>query len=554
MNAPGDASIIIRNETSNTLKLNNLIIPDYDAGNVRLNGVLVETDADITNLNTGGVAAHFKKVETARSSSRGAVEIYSDYNTTNPKYFVKNSADPKLSTKRLSPDIILNTGAVIGNQRGLVKIHSSSGNIYVRGEIKAGSVDILAKNGDFVSSYVNGFNHIGGDPASFSDPKLASEAGKGITANGSISIAARYLNINSTIQSGIANWNLDLTAGQKFTATPDQLGLTQGYIDGLVNANKASAAPVLSKNLGGGLVLSFVPVGIDPTELAEVKAQYLGELAKNPAASPVRVLTIGGTPTQVNIKDYLSGQTEGRLEFTKAYADAYYNANKAGGGEFNYSVITTNPSNNIGASYDAKNKQYVVNSAGVKGGYIQLFGQVMNTATTGGKLNVLDGFGTININNSTNIPVILKALSTGEDAKGNLRGTEGKIEITDVTGVNLTTPSNPVVSVRKTIYTRDYVPGSTAGVVRISKQTGTIDNKTGNLILGVATTSNGGDRTATYVTEKALERYLDVEEAQIQGIHEAIAQADRGEVVPDNDMREWIESIGTADELPKPAS
>ena len=62
------------------------------------------------------------------------------------------------------------------------------------------------------------------------------------------------------------------------------------------------------------------------------------------------------------------------------------------------------------------------------------------------------------------------------------------------------------------------------------------------------------DRSTSYVTEKALERYLDVEEAQIQGIHEAIAQADRGEVVPDNDMREWIESIGTADELPKPAS
>ena len=507
LNAPGDASIIIRNETSNTLKLNNLIIPDYDAGNIRLNGVLVETNADIKNLNAGGVDSNFKQVETARSSSRGSVEIYSEYNTTDPKYFIDGSSDPKLAKKRLAPDIILKTGAVIGNQRGAVKIHSNSGNIYVRGEIKAGSVDILAKNGDFVASYVNGFNHIGGDPASFTDPKLASEAGKGITANGSVSIAARYLNINSTIQSGIANWNLDMVAGQKFTATPDQLGRTQTSIDNMVTANKAKPTPELSKDLGGGLFLSFVPVGIDPTELAEVRAQYLGELAKNPAASPVRVLTIGGTPTQVNIKDYLSGKNEGRLEFNKLYADNYYIANKASGGEFTYSVITTNPNNNIGASYDAKNKQYVVNSAGVKGGYIQLFGQVMNTAITGGKLNVLDGFGTININNSTNIPVILKALSTGEDATGTLRGTEGKIEITDVTGVNLTSPSNPVVSVRKTVYTRDYVPGSTNGVVRITKQTGTIDNKTGNLLLGAVSTSDGGDRTATYVTEKA-QRYV----------------------------------------------
>jgi hypothetical protein len=40
---------------------------------------------------------------------------------------------------------------VIENTRGAVKIDSASGNIYIRGKINAGSVDILARNGDFVN-------------------------------------------------------------------------------------------------------------------------------------------------------------------------------------------------------------------------------------------------------------------------------------------------------------------------------------------------------------------------------------------------------------------
>ena len=505
LNAPGDAKIVIRNQTSNTLKLNNLIIPDYDAGNVRLNGVLVYDNDDITRLNAAGVAGNFNNIETSRNSSRGAVEIYSEYNTEDSDYYVPGSAKAQLANKRLAPDIILNTGAVIENTRGAVKIESASGNIYIRGKINAGSVDILARNGDFVSSYVNGFNHIGGDPASFSDPKDATEAGKGITANGSVSIAARYLNINSTIQSGIANWKLDLDGAPKLTGAPELVGRTQAEINALVTANKNATVKELSKDLGGGLILSFVPVGIDPEELALVNAQYEGELAKNPDASPVRTLTIGGVATQVNIKDYLSGQIEGRLEFDKTFADNYTATN---GGDGIFSVISTRPDNNIGASYDAKNKQYLVNGASVRGGYIQLFGQIMNTSDGAGKLNVLDGFGKIDITNTGNISVVLKSLSTGEDPAGDLRGTKGKIEITDVIGVNVTDPTNPVVSIRKTTYEREYTPGATGGVVKSVSETGTINNATGALVFtGGVVAKDGTDRDGTFNPE-ANQRYV----------------------------------------------
>src|SRR6185312_5922353 len=125
-------------------------------------------------------------------------------------YYDPGSGDMRTSASHLPPDIILNTGKTIDNPTGAVNVTSAAGNIYIHGAINAGSVNILAKNGDFVSSYVNGFDPIGGDPASFNDPTRSAEAGAGITANGAVSIAARYINVNSTIQSGIATWNLNL--------------------------------------------------------------------------------------------------------------------------------------------------------------------------------------------------------------------------------------------------------------------------------------------------------------------------------------------------------
>jgi hypothetical protein len=489
--APGNASIRVQNDTSHTIKLGNMLIPDYDAGNLRLNGVLVNSEADITRLNIGGVAADFTEVVTSITSSRGLVEVISNYNPDG----LALGATPKLA-----PDIILETGKVINNLRGAVNITSEAGNIYIRGAINAGSVNILAKNGDFVSSFVNGFNHIGGDPASFSNPANPAERGKGITANGAISISARFLNINSTIQSGIAEWDLTLTNGALLTAAPEALGLTAAQITTAITAGQTSIG------IAGGqtVTINTTPPGVDPDELKRVTDQYKAEVVVNPDADPVRDLTINGVLTQVNIKDYLSGSASYRLEFTRAAAEAFVAASPAAEGSFS---LIQGAGDNIGALYDARNRQFVINGTNVKGGYVQLFGQIMNTSTSGGQVNVLDGFGTINVTNSTSIPVILRRMSTGEDASGTLRGTEGVIELTDVTGVNAADPLNPIVTVRRTTYTRSYVPGQANGSVQVRTQTGTIRNSDGTLILNAGSTTSAGDRSATY-TPSGTQRYV----------------------------------------------
>ena len=59
-------------------------------------------------------------------------------------------------------------------------------------------------------------------------------------------------------------------------------------------------------------------------------------------------------------------------------------------------------------------------------------------------------------------------------------------------------------------------------------------------------------RSKAYVAVAAIEDYLAIQEAQIRGIEEAIASADRGELIAHDRVREWVESWGTDKPLPKP--
>ena len=80
----------------------------------------------------------------------------------------------------------------------------------------------------------------------------------------------------------------------------------------------------------------------------------------------------------------------------------------------------------------------MTSNVAVRGGNIQLFGQIINTA--GGGTGVhrqaggLDGFGQIAVNNQSSLPVELKSMDTGvdPDAANPGRGTVGKINIADV--------------------------------------------------------------------------------------------------------------------------
>lgn len=62
-------------------------------------------------------------------------------------------------------------------------------------------------------------------------------------------------------------------------------------------------------------------------------------------------------------------------------------------------------------------------------------------------------------------------------------------------------------------------------------------------------------RSRSFLAAEAIGEYLDVNEWQIAGIHQAIGSLDKGKAVPHGRVKEWVRSWGEPDEKkpPKPS-
>ncbi len=224
LDAPGDAEIKITNNGPSFLVLNDLTIPPDDGGRLYFNSIDVGSNAEINAINgpSGGAAFAITTADGA-SAAKPQIVVTSLYDPLDPFY----SSQTPPGIPPLGPDIVLQGD--ISNLRGLVKVDSAAGSIRVEqtASIRAGEVEIKTRNGDFVQSYTNAFSHVAGAPLVTvpGDPNLAfpgnidridrnpEVAGKGIFANGSVLIAARYLNINGIVQSGLPEWGVRIPAG-----------------------------------------------------------------------------------------------------------------------------------------------------------------------------------------------------------------------------------------------------------------------------------------------------------------------------------------------------
>ena len=537
--APGNAMISITNNTAASLLLNNLTVSATQGGTITFNKVLVNTAGDINALNPGGYKANFAEVTSAYSQGAAlpTVDIESNYDPNSKVYF-----DPSLLVTGAcaggsgqcqtlasgyvgtvpyflwhplpAPDIVVNDSASISNPLGGVVIHSAAGDIDVNGSINAGTVDVQAKNGDFVQKYVYGFDHLAGDPANVKNPSQPNAPGAGIVSNGAIYIAARYLDINGLIQSGIDQWNLALpTAGSAILTSTDVMDA------GLTNQQVTDA-----QNTFGNILTRT------PTTCATVGLQVTCYFASgSPQTLDAKYFLIRGSQ---DIGVSLSGTlgnltydlTQKRVELTMATAQSAYGANSAD----RYFALAADYGN-IGATYDASLNQYNVNSIAAQGGLIQLYGQIMNTASSGATLRVLDGYAQVNVTNASNLDVVVSKLSTGQDrnggsggSSGNVaagRGTAGVIDITDIQGVfgdnlgstqafglNATTKAAYEIH---SIYTRDYDPITGASNTVLNLTTGYLDSRGQFTLASTASPSNGaaGSRSTSYAPQSGL-RYV----------------------------------------------
>jgi RHH-type rel operon transcriptional repressor/antitoxin RelB len=59
-------------------------------------------------------------------------------------------------------------------------------------------------------------------------------------------------------------------------------------------------------------------------------------------------------------------------------------------------------------------------------------------------------------------------------------------------------------------------------------------------------------RSKSFLAAEAIEEFLAVQEWQISAIKEGIAAADRGDLVPHEDVRAWAAALGSRRRLPRP--
>ncbi len=348
LTAHGDATVTVTNDSPNNLVVGDIKVIGKESngqigqgGTLFLNGNAMKGTEKLGNLT----------LKSRHQTDDPTVTITSAFNPNSYLTSVDGVNIPAYS----APNLTLGKGKTIYNTRGKVTVTSDYGDVYNDGSIVAGSVELTAKNGDFIQSYSNRIANIGGDPfVEGKDGFKKNEAlGSGILANGNIFISARYVNINAKIQSGIANWTLEI---------PENL--TFYYKDG---DKKIPVTLEQAKNLGKGHTI-YVADATGATD-------KMGNMAEN-------------------------------------------------------------------LTYDVDTGRLVLGTTEVHGGKVSIVGTIINTTkdTSKARIEALDGYGSMTIDNKSKLDLELKGLSTGE-------GVEGVIEITDL-DPKKGTPS------RKTTYTR----------------------------------------------------------------------------------------------------
>jgi predicted transcriptional regulator len=62
------------------------------------------------------------------------------------------------------------------------------------------------------------------------------------------------------------------------------------------------------------------------------------------------------------------------------------------------------------------------------------------------------------------------------------------------------------------------------------------------------------DRDRSHVIRVAIDTYISLEEGHVAHIREGLRQAEAGEVVDHVQVKKWVESLGTRNELPRPTA
>ncbi len=222
LKAGGDAEVKITNDSPNNLVTGDIhVVGSLGTAGAGQGGTIYFNSTEIKGDSAKAIQSAIQKENKDKTKSV-SFDAETRYQTGGPTITIENNFRPQAYVDNdkapyyAAPNV--NLKGYIYNPRGTVTVTSANGDVYNKGTIYAGSVNMTASNGDFIQTYDassagkhSSISSVGGNPLDDTgglqnvdkDGKPNATIGSGILANGNVFISARYVNINSKIQSGV---------------------------------------------------------------------------------------------------------------------------------------------------------------------------------------------------------------------------------------------------------------------------------------------------------------------------------------------------------------
>ena len=254
LKAGGDAEVKITNDSPNHLVMGDIhVVGSQGTAGAGQGGTIYFNSTEIKGDSAEAIRAAIQK-ENKDAGKTVSFAAETRYQTGGPSVTIENNFGPKAyvdgdhAPYYAAPSVDLK--GYIYNPRGTVTVTSANGDVYNKGTIYAGSVNMTVSNGDFIQTYDassagtrSSISSVGGNPLDDTgglynvdeNGKANEKLGNGILANGNVFISARYVNINSKIQSGVPDHAITIPKEYKLF-----------YMDGSTKVDVTNAATVPS--------------------------------------------------------------------------------------------------------------------------------------------------------------------------------------------------------------------------------------------------------------------------------------------------------------------
>ena len=254
LKAGGDAEVKITNDSPNNLVMGDIhVVGSQGTAGAGQGGTIYFNSTEIKGDSAEAIQKAIQKENKDKTRSV-SFAAETRYQTGGPSVTIENNFRPQAYVDSdnapyyAAPNVDLK--GYIYNPRGTVTVTSANGDVYNKGTIYASSVNMTASNGDFIQTYDassagtrSSISSVGGNPLDDTgglhnvdqNGKANGKLGNGILANGNVFISARYVNINSKIQSGVPDHAITIPKEYKLF-----------YMDGSTKVDVTNAATVPS--------------------------------------------------------------------------------------------------------------------------------------------------------------------------------------------------------------------------------------------------------------------------------------------------------------------